>query len=262
MKVDRLRDLVRVRLNRETITHDGAYWDARAESLDGLAASMWVNNTLNELYHREALAVVDRLIDVRGRDVLEIGCGVGRWVEELAARGARVTGVDFSEGALQLARRRCPPGPTVTYRRQSLDDIDDAGSFDVVFGWGILVIACPNRAALMGTLARLRTALRPGGEILLMEPMHAGPLSRVLKLSRDGFIAAVEEAGFTVVETDVAHFWPLLRIPLSYFDVPPAITRASFAIGRRLGAVLRHPRWWDYTVVHARRRDDGTEGSP
>lgn len=44
--------------------------------------------------------------DVRGRDVLDLGCGTGRHTAWLAESGARVTAVDFSEGMLEHARRK------------------------------------------------------------------------------------------------------------------------------------------------------------
>jgi ubiquinone/menaquinone biosynthesis C-methylase UbiE len=44
--------------------------------------------------------------DVTGRAVIDVGTGTGRAAIELAARGARVTGVDASEEMLRVARER------------------------------------------------------------------------------------------------------------------------------------------------------------
>jgi ubiquinone/menaquinone biosynthesis C-methylase UbiE len=50
---------------------------------------------------------VDRLLgDVAGLDVADVGCGTGRHAIRLAARGANVTGVDFSEGMLGRAQAK------------------------------------------------------------------------------------------------------------------------------------------------------------
>ena len=57
---------------------------------------------LEEPHVREALG------DVRGRDVLDLGCGTGRHTAWLAEAGARVTAVDFSAGMLERARERVP----------------------------------------------------------------------------------------------------------------------------------------------------------
>jgi SAM-dependent methyltransferase len=51
--------------------------------------------------------VVDGLLgEVAGLDVVDVGCGTGRHTLRLAARGARVVGVDFSEGMLARARAK------------------------------------------------------------------------------------------------------------------------------------------------------------
>lgn len=50
---------------------------------------------------------VDRALgDVRGLDVLDVGTGTGRHAIRLAARGARVTAIDFSEPMLERARAK------------------------------------------------------------------------------------------------------------------------------------------------------------
>ena len=50
---------------------------------------------------------VDRLLgDVAGLDVVDVGCGTGRHALRLAARGANVVGVDFSDGMLDRAREK------------------------------------------------------------------------------------------------------------------------------------------------------------
>ena len=42
--------------------------------------------------------------EVNGGKVLDVGCGGGLLTEALAARGAKVTGIDLSEKALAVAR--------------------------------------------------------------------------------------------------------------------------------------------------------------
>jgi 2-polyprenyl-3-methyl-5-hydroxy-6-metoxy-1,4-benzoquinol methylase len=51
--------------------------------------------------------LVDQLLgEVRGLDVLDLGCGTGRHAISMASRGARVTAVDFSEGMLERAKQK------------------------------------------------------------------------------------------------------------------------------------------------------------
>jgi len=60
----------------------------------------------NPLIGLEEPRVAEALGDVSGLELLDLGCGTGRHALRLAAAGARVTGVDFSEGMLGEARRK------------------------------------------------------------------------------------------------------------------------------------------------------------
>lgn len=60
----------------------------------------------NPLIQLEEPLVAARLGDVRGLDVVDVGCGTGRHAARLALAGARVTAVDFSSGMVAKARTR------------------------------------------------------------------------------------------------------------------------------------------------------------
>ena len=60
----------------------------------------------NPLIALEEPRVAALLGDVRDLDVVDVGCGTGRHALRLAALGARVTGLDQSEGMLERARAK------------------------------------------------------------------------------------------------------------------------------------------------------------
>jgi malonyl-CoA O-methyltransferase len=62
----------------------------------------------NPLIALEAAEVARQLDEVRGLRIADLGCGTGRHALALAAAGAQVTAVDFSEG--MLAKARAKPG--------------------------------------------------------------------------------------------------------------------------------------------------------
>jgi SAM-dependent methyltransferase len=66
--------------------------------------------------------------------VADIGCGTGRHALRLAAAGARVTAVDFSEAKLQRARSK-PGADAITFVRHDLTEPFPLASaaFDRVF---------------------------------------------------------------------------------------------------------------------------------
>jgi len=55
---------------------------------------------------REKIAVLDAIMPVEDRDVLEIACGTGRFTVMLAERGANVVGLDISAAMLQQGRKK------------------------------------------------------------------------------------------------------------------------------------------------------------
>ena len=89
------------------------YWEDRARRFAaqgaGLAAvcSYGMPEFYNRFIHLEQrLALAPWLRMPRGATVLDVGCGVGRWSLQLAARGAHVTGIDLSPTMVAQASQR------------------------------------------------------------------------------------------------------------------------------------------------------------
>ncbi|MEU3844599.1 class I SAM-dependent methyltransferase [Streptomyces sp. NPDC028635] len=106
-------------------------------------------------------------------DGLDLCCGTGAGLEVLAPLCRRsVTGVDFSAGMLEVARRRTPPaGPSVSWVRADARALPFAGAFDLVVSFGAFGHFLP--AELPGLFAQVHAALRPGGRFAF--PVVAPP---------------------------------------------------------------------------------------
>src|SRR6266571_2789140 len=89
------------------------YWERRASRYarrgEGLQAvcSYGMPAFYNGFIHLTQRLALDRWLRVApDTQVLDVGCGVGRWSRRLARRGADVTGVDLSPTMLAEASRR------------------------------------------------------------------------------------------------------------------------------------------------------------
>lgn len=103
----------------------------------------------------------------RGKEVLEIGCGIGTDTIEFAAAGARVFAVDISESSAMLARGRVsltPFGESVCIGSYNAEDHLPSWTFDLIYSFGVLHHTPHPKKVLQ--LARKRIA--PTGELRIM----------------------------------------------------------------------------------------------
>lgn len=247
-----LKEMWSARRNRKEIYRTSDFWDEKARRFDGDAASMWTNLHLNDLYTREALALIDEFLgDFEGLRILDVGCGTGRMSRFFAAQGGKVTGLDFSEETLQIARRESV-GVNPSYRKLSLFDLDQREEYEIVFSWGVLAIAARDRPELEDGLRRIRSALKKEGRAVFMEPLHRGFLCRVLEMSSAEFLECLLASGFRVTEVRHMHFWPA-RLALAYIPLPRWLTIPVYRLGQWILALLGYRRMGDYVGILAVR---------
>ncbi len=109
--------------------------------------------------------------DVRGKDMLELGCGAAQWSIALAKAGARPVGLDLSDRQLEHARTLMAQAgiefPLVHASAEAVP-LPDA-SFDIVFcDYGATTFSDPFR-----TVPEAARLLRPGG---LFAFSHSSPI--------------------------------------------------------------------------------------
>ena len=110
------------------------------------------------------LGWIDRQCSLRGKTIIDIGCGGGLLSEGMAAMGAKVTGIDLSEKALGVARLHLlESGQQVDYRQIAAEDMATAqpGAFDTVTCLEMLEHV-PDPASIVRACAQL---VKPGGEV-------------------------------------------------------------------------------------------------
>jgi 2-polyprenyl-3-methyl-5-hydroxy-6-metoxy-1,4-benzoquinol methylase len=105
----------------------------------------------------------DRL---RGKRVLEIGCGLGTHAQLLSATGCELTCIDLTEKAVENTRRRLDlRGLRADVRRMDAEQMDFAdGEFDFVWSWGVIHHS-PDTDRIIRQVFRV---LKSNGEFRLM----------------------------------------------------------------------------------------------
>ncbi len=152
---------------------------------------------------------------LRGKNVLEIGCGTGRDTEKLVAQGNRVTALDLSSGMLAVAKQKATLA-AVDFRQDDVYRFEPGETFDAVVA-ALVIEHLPDLPAFFARVARW---LAPGGSAYFSEihpdRMRAGSGARFLseggkevRLSSvphetQAIEGAIRSAGLTVLaKTDV-----------------------------------------------------------
>ena len=107
---------------------------------------------------------IDSAVGLRGKRVLDVGCGGGLLSEGMAVRGADVTGIDLSEKALGVARLHLlESGQKVDYRKVAAEQLaaEMPAAFDIVTCLEMLEHV-PDPASIVASCARL---VKPGGRV-------------------------------------------------------------------------------------------------
>ena len=111
---------------------------AEIAKFDALASRWWdPDGEFKPLHQMNPVRAdfIDGKSPVAGKTYLDVGCGGGILTEDMAKRGAVVTGIDMGEAPLSVARLHAlESGMQVDYQRITAEDLADAqpGSFDVV----------------------------------------------------------------------------------------------------------------------------------
>jgi ubiquinone/menaquinone biosynthesis C-methylase UbiE len=163
-----------------------AHWDYRVPSQELVATLAALNLPL-------------------GSVALDIGCGAGREAIFLAQKGFQVYGVDFSQAALRIAKRRAiKAGVSVNWRwadatnlpvpDQSVDFVNDRGCFHVIGENRRLKVA-----------RELWRVMKPGARMLLRGSCRRG---------REGFVPVTKKTVARVFKSPYFSRGPIVPIRL------------------------------------------------
>lgn len=168
------------------------YWNTRIHDLEMTSHPVGSREFFVDLdeYRFDKLRYLPQLVDFahgfRGQSVLEIGCGIGTDLTRFARGGARVTGIDLAQTAIDLAAANLrlagvADGADLRVADGEALPFADA-SFDVVYAHGVLqYAAAPERI-----IAEAHRVLKPGGRGIFMvynRVSWLNALSKVMKVA-------------------------------------------------------------------------------
>lgn len=139
------------------------WWDPTSE--------FWPLHAINP----RRLDWIDGLASLRGKRVLDVGCGGGILAESMAHRGADVLGIDLADKGLKVAALHAADSKaSVTYRHVAAEELagEMPGSFDVVTCMEMLEHV-PDPAQVV---AACSTLVKPGGWVFF-STINRSPLS-------------------------------------------------------------------------------------
>jgi SAM-dependent methyltransferase len=194
----------------ESRTASRRWWDQDADDYQAEHGAFL--GDLDFVWCPEGLREADaRLLgDVRGRRVLELGCGAAAGARWLATQGAAAVGLDLSAGMLRHARQAAArTGVTVPLVQADALALPFAGgSFDIVCTAFGAVPFVADSAAVMREVARV---LRPGGTwvfslthpmrwVFWDEPDESGLVVRNSYFDRSPYVERDDDGTVTYVE--------------------------------------------------------------
>src|SRR5438477_8889174 len=122
------------------------YFDTHTQRYDELYGGnhSLTQRLVDRVFHRTIRERFDltfaRAGDVKGKRVLDVGCGSGRYAVRFALEGAEVVGVDVSESMLAIARSRAEAlgvSARCRFLRQSFSEWDSREQFDIITAIGL-----------------------------------------------------------------------------------------------------------------------------
>jgi SAM-dependent methyltransferase len=141
--------------------------------------------------------------DIRKKKVLEIGCGQGRNLHFLEKFGVNCTGVDFSEVALEKAKKENIELRCEDIRKMSFDSEAFGCVIDVV------TLASIKKKELLKTFREVGRVLKKGGLFFLKELTENNDIRSIVFRREETTFFSIEEltsklrdAGFEVLETE------------------------------------------------------------
>lgn len=139
---------------------------------------------VNLFLHARRRKVLELIGDVSGKRVLDVGCGSGVFIVELAKRGAYVVGIDYSDKMLEEAKRQLNyfkiPSSKYTLKNADATKLPfKNGEFDVILATGLTDYLSDEQDKLF--IREAKRVLAKNGKLIVSFPVAESPFSFLRK---------------------------------------------------------------------------------
>ncbi|QQG42574.1 MAG: class I SAM-dependent methyltransferase [Candidatus Giovannonibacteria bacterium] len=140
----------------------------------------YIDTVTPELTKRQIPFLLKRLQLKKGAEILDLACGHGRHAIELAKRGYKVTGLDFSKHFIDIAKKDAnEKGVKVNFIQGDMRNLSFVNKFDAIINiftsFGYFDDESDNELVLR----KISRALKPNGKFLIEINNAMGKLARM-----------------------------------------------------------------------------------
>jgi SAM-dependent methyltransferase len=118
-----------------------------------------------ELGHKNVAKLIE---PIKGKKILDFGCGNGKFSVYLSQLGADVVGIDISAAQLEVARKK--EDKSIIYLQDNDPQIENYLNY---FDAGVLIfVLCEisSNETQLAVLKRVNSLLKPGAELVILNP--------------------------------------------------------------------------------------------
>lgn len=152
--------------------------------------------------------VIEKMGNLEGKTVADIGVGTGYFAFRLVRRGAKVIGIDIEEKFLEYIENRKSdlPGSLSENITTRLTVPDDPNLRPNEVDWVLIVNTYYILDNRISYLRKIREGLKPGGKLIVVDyksgDLPVGPDEKE-KIPANDAVAEMEKAGFDIIDKDL-----------------------------------------------------------
>lgn len=206
------------------------FWNTYSHIYDGVRMSIPYDRLMTRFVHKMKLR--DKLL------ILDLGCGtanleqeIGKVSDSLSLEKMKVLGLDFSDGMLRKARKKCRKWSFMVFEKRDLSKglfwLSDS-SFDIIVGNNFLY-AIDEKEKLIHDISKV---LKPGGKLIINDPK---PNTQTGEIIREHFSElkwkSLWRRLFGYIKEVISFIWAgLLPVLLTKLYIDPKMKKGEFRL--------------------------------